>query len=67
MGRMGAMDRELRDWLLGVAAPGAGPATLDTDAQLSVEGSEYLAQIALDGTLKATLDELGAAEPELAG
>lgn len=61
------MDRELRDWLRGLAETSAGPSTLDAGAQLSAEGSDYLARIALDGTLKATLDELGAVEPELAG
>lgn len=61
------MDRELRNWLRGLAEPSAVPGTLDSGAQLSAEGFDYLARIALDGTLKATLHELGATEPELAG
>ena len=64
---MERMDSELRDWLRGLSEPIAAPGSVDTSVHLSVEGSDYLERIALDGTLKATLDELGAAEPELAG
>lgn len=64
---MDGMDTELRDWLRRLAEPSPAPGAFDTSSKLSVEGSDYLERIALDGTLQATLDELGAAEPELAG
>ncbi len=43
----------------------AGPRT--PDSVLSGAGADYLERIAPDGTLKAALDEIAAAEPELAG
>lgn len=61
------MDRELRDWLRSLAEPSGGHDTLAHRAELSDEGSEYLARVATDGTLKAALAELAASEPELAG
>lgn len=61
------MDRELRDWLhsLAVKADSAPPST--NDAVLSTAAADYLARIATDGTVKAALNEIAAAEPELAG
>ena len=61
------MDRELRDWLWGLAQPSARQGTLDQPTKLSQQGSDYLALIATDGTLKAALAELAANEPDLAG
>ncbi len=34
---------------------------------LSAEAAEFLARIAMDGTLKAALAEISTGEPELAG
>lgn len=61
------MDRELRDWLRSLAVTGdsAGPRT--HDAVLSGAAADYLERIVADGTLKAALNEIAAAEPELAG
>jgi hypothetical protein len=56
------MDRELRDWLRGLAER-RGHDTLDHPDELSKEGAEYLARIATDGTLKAVLAELAASDP----
>jgi hypothetical protein len=64
---MVVMDRELRDWLRGLAEQRGGHDTLDHPDELSKEGAEYLARVATDGTLKAALAELAASEPELAG
>jgi hypothetical protein len=61
------MDRELRDWLRGLAVPRGGHGTLEQPVELSEEASEHLARLATDGTLKAALAELAASEPELAG
>jgi hypothetical protein len=57
------VDRDLREWLRGLAAPVApngGPGISD-------EAADYLARIAGDGTLKAALGEIASSEPELAG
>lgn len=64
---MSSMDRELRDWLRGLAEPRGCPDTLDHPDELSKEGAAYLARVATDGTLKAALAELSAGEPELDG
>ncbi|MDP9389382.1 MAG: hypothetical protein M3Q48_16060 [Actinomycetota bacterium] len=64
---MASMDRELRDWLRSLAVPGEGTAARAHGAVLSEAASDYLERIATDGTLKAALDELAAAEPDLAG
>ena len=61
------MDRELRDWLRGLAQPSARPGALDHPTKLSQQGSDYLALVATDGTLKAALAELAANELDLAG
>jgi hypothetical protein len=61
------MDHEMRDWRRGLPEPIAAHATLEGPDELSAEGSEYLARVATDGTLKAALAELAASEPELAG
>lgn len=60
------VDRDLRDWLRGLGEPKAPARRVDA-AALSPEGTDYLVGIALDGTLRAALDELGAADAELAG
>jgi hypothetical protein len=57
------MDRELRDWLRGLAEPRGGRDSRDHPHELSREGAEYLARIATDGTLKAALAELAANDP----
>lgn len=64
---MNSVDRELRDWLrsLAVTTDSAPPST--NDAVLSTAAADYLERIATDGTLKAALNEIAAAEPELAG
>ena len=61
---MVVVDRELRDWLrsLVVDVDETHPA-----AQLSNEAGDYLDRIVADGTLKAALNEIATAEPELAG
>jgi hypothetical protein len=64
---MERVDRELRDWLRGLGEPRVAAAGVDAAAPLSPEGADYLVGIVLDGTLRAALDELGAADPELAG
>lgn len=64
---MSSVDRELRDWLRSLAVTGEGAAERAHDAVLSEAGSDYLERIATDGTLTAALDELAAAEPDLAG
>lgn len=64
---MGRVDRDLRDWLRGLAAPPSKAQGRDDRRELSRAGAEYLERIATDGTLKAALTEIGAAEPELAG
>lgn len=46
---------------------GGGAAERGRDALLSQAGSDYVERIASDGTLAAALDELAAAEPDLAG
>jgi hypothetical protein len=62
------VDRDLREWLRGLAAPAgeAGRQAVKT-ADLSDEAADYLSRIALDGTLRAALAEIAASEPELAG
>ena len=64
---MKGVDRELRDWLRSLAKTGdrAGPRA--DSAVFSTAAADYLERIATDGTLKAALDEIAAAEPELAG
>ena len=64
---MNSVNRELRDWLRGLAVTGdsAGPRT--HDAVLSGAAADYLERIATDGTFKAALNEIAAADPELAG
>lgn len=55
---------ELRDWLRSLAVTGAGPRA---SHPLSAGGADYLERIAADGTLKAALNEIEAAESELVG
>lgn len=64
---MNSVDSELRDWLRSLAVTGAGAGPRAHDALLSAAAADYLERIAADGTLKAALNEIGAAEPELAG
>jgi hypothetical protein len=64
---MTSVDRELRDWLRSLAVTGEGTAVRAHGAVLSEAASDYLERIATDGTLKAALDELAAADPDLAG
>ncbi len=66
-GTISSVDRELRDWLRSLAVTGGGAAERDRDAVLSEAGSDYVERIATDGTLAAALNELAAAEPDLAG
>lgn len=61
------MDRELRDWLRGLAEQSGAHGQLEASAELSEEAANHLARIATDGTLKAALGELSASEHELAG
>ncbi len=62
------MDRELRDWLKGLAEPHAGTDTVIVPRpQLSEEAADYLARVATDGTLKAAFSELAENERDLAG
>jgi hypothetical protein len=62
---MAIVDRELRDWLRSLAVDADGPP--QHVAPLSDEAATYLQRIAADGTLKAALNEIATAEPELAG
>lgn len=62
---MVVVDRELRDWLRSLAVLPDGAS--HPPAQLSDEAAAYLERIAVDGTLKAALNEIATAEPELAG
>ena len=62
---MAVVDRELRDWLRSLAVDAGGPS--HPAAQLSDAAAAYLERIASDGTLKAALNEIATAEPELAG
>lgn len=66
-GTVNGVDRELRDWLRSLAGTGdrAGPRA--DPAVFSTAGADYLERIATDGTLKAALDEIATAEPDLAG
>ena len=64
---MADVDRELRDWLRSLAVTGEGATTPARGAVLSDAAADHLERISRDGTLKAALDELGAAEPDLAG
>ncbi len=66
-GTTNGVDRELRDWLrsLAVKSDGAGPRA--DRAVFSAAAADYLERISADGTLKAALDEIAAAEPDLAG
>jgi hypothetical protein len=64
---MKGVDRELRDWLRSLAVTGAGAGPRTHQAALSGAAADYLERIAADGTLKAALNEIAAAEPELAG
>jgi hypothetical protein len=59
------MDRELRDWLRGLAVPTAAAGRTEPEP-LSDAGAEYLARIARDGTLKAALAKIAASDPDLA-
>lgn len=61
------MDRELRDWLRSLAVTGDGAGPRARDAVLSAAAADYLERIAADGTLKAALNEIEAADRELAG
>jgi len=64
---MTSMDRELRDWLRSLAVKTDSAPLSTHDAVLSDSAADYLERIATDGTLKAALNEIAAAEPELAG
>jgi len=66
-GTMDGMDRELRDWLRSLAVTTDSTVPRTHDAALSDEAADYLERIAEDGTLKAALNEIATAEPELAG
>lgn len=63
---MNGVDRELRDWLrsLAVTSDSAEPRPR---AEISAAAADELERIATNGTLKAALNEIAAAEPELAG
>lgn len=64
-GTMASVDRELRDWLRRLTSGGA--TRRGRGAVLSDAGADQLERIATDGTLKAALDEVATAEPDLAG
>lgn len=64
---MNGVDRELRDWLRSLAVTGDSVEPRANHAVLSASAADYLERIAADGTLKAALNEIAAAEPELAG
>lgn len=59
------MDKELRDWIVGLSVQvdgdDAGPLE-----QFSDEGADYLEGLVTDGTLRAAFSEFAATEPELA-
>jgi hypothetical protein len=59
------VDRELRGWLRSLSVDAGGPS--HPAPPLSEEAAAYLERIAADGTLKAALNEIATAEPELAG
>ncbi|HET7486643.1 MAG TPA: hypothetical protein VFJ85_01850 [Acidimicrobiales bacterium] len=61
------MDREVRDWLRSLAVTDARERPSTGQATLSAGGADYIERIATDGTLKAALNEIAAAEPDLAG
>jgi len=61
------VDRERRDWLRSLAVKGDSAGPRAHEAVLSAAAADHLERIAADGTLKAALDEIAAAEPELAG
>ena len=64
---MNGVDRELRDWLRGLAVTGDGAGSRADRAEFSTAAADHLERIAADGTLQGALNEIAAAEPELAG
>ena len=64
---MNGVDRELRDWMRSLAVTSDSTVPRPRDAVLSPAAADYLERIAADGTLKAALNEIATAEPELAG
>ena len=61
------MDRDVRDWLRGLAAPPAATAGRAEPGPLTDAGDEYLTRMASDGTLTAAPVEIGVSAPELVG
>ena len=58
------MDLELRDWLKGLSA-GEKYGAIAQPAILSSEGSDFLARIVADGTVKAIFTEFAAEDGRL--
>ncbi len=64
---MNGVDRELRDWMRGLAVAATGPGRELTMSWSAAVGPTTSGRMATDGTLKAALNEIAAAETELAG